>query len=50
MNLKNQKIQDITEKIRRITIKEQRIPFAFLFGSYARGEEIPISDIDIAIY
>jgi predicted nucleotidyltransferase len=26
------------------------IPFAFLFGSYAKSQQISLSDIDIAIY
>lgn len=26
------------------------IPFAFLFGSYAKGRQTPLSDIDIALY
>ena len=26
------------------------IAFAYLFGSYAQGKEIPLSDVDIAVY
>ncbi len=27
-----------------------KIPFAFLFGSWAKGKQTPLSDIDIAIF
>lgn len=28
----------------------RKIPFAFLFGSYAEGKQTPFSDIDVAIF
>lgn len=44
------KAVQVLEKARRLISQEKRIPFAFLFGSYAEGEETILSDIDIAIY
>jgi hypothetical protein len=40
----------ITEKISKILSKERDILFAYIFGSYARGEARKESDIDIAIF
>ncbi|MFZ6006219.1 MAG: type VII toxin-antitoxin system MntA family adenylyltransferase antitoxin, partial [Nitrospirota bacterium] len=30
--------------------KTEGVEFAYLFGSFARGDEFPFSDIDIAVY
>ena len=40
----------LEEKIRKTLEKERNILFAYIFGSYARGEARENSDIDIAIY
>lgn len=37
------------EKLRKLFRKESRIIAAYLFGSYSRGEEGALSDIDIAV-
>ena len=44
------KAKKILEKAQKTISDEQRIPFAFLFGSYANGRETVLSDIDMAIY
>ncbi len=44
------KAREVLKKARRFIFHEKRIPFAFLFGSYAQGGETVLSDIDIAIY
>lgn len=44
------KSKNILEKVQESIYHEPRIPFAFLFGSYADGRETILSDIDIAIY
>ena len=42
---------DITEKIRPVIEKyKDHILFAYLFGSAARNEQRPLSDIDIAVF
>ncbi len=33
-----------------LAVYKKNIPFAFIFGSYARAQQTPHSDIDIAIY
>jgi len=40
----------VLNTVKNILKKEPNIEFAFLFGSYAKGEETEFSDIDIAIY
>ncbi len=44
------KTREILEKAKEAISSSLGIPFAFLFGSYAEGREISLSDIDIAIY
>lgn len=46
----SKKAKKILEKAQKPISDEQRIPFAFLFGSYADGNETILSDIDVAIY
>lgn len=45
---------DIAEKLEKIKVcigrYRKKIPFAFLFGSWARGKQTTLSDIDIAIF
>jgi len=40
----------LEEKIKKMLEKEKNILFAYIFGSYARGEARENSDIDVAIY
>ena len=40
----------LEEKIKKTLEKERNILFAYIFGSYARGEARENSDIDLAIY
>jgi len=48
------KNKDITEQLKKIKScigqYKKKIPFAFLFGSWADGKQTPLSDIDIAIF
>lgn len=48
------KNKDITEQLKKIKScigqYKKKIPFAFLFGSWARGKQTPLSDIDMAIF
>jgi len=46
MDLQNAKFQDLTP----ILEEEERVKFAYLFGSRARGQAGPLSDMDIAVY
>lgn len=46
--MKNNKIK-IEENIKR-TLRKHPIVFAYLFGSYAKNEVLPFSDLDIAVY
>ena len=39
----------LLEKLRKIFTRYPEVPVAYLYGSYAKGEEGPLSDIDIAI-
>lgn len=45
-NTINLNIEEITKYLEEIP----GIRFAYLFGSYAEGKELPMSDVDIAIY
>jgi predicted nucleotidyltransferase len=36
--------------IKKILEDDRRVVFAFLFGSRARGEATPLSDVDIAVF
>ncbi|HHD72335.1 MAG TPA: nucleotidyltransferase domain-containing protein [Epsilonproteobacteria bacterium] len=40
----------ISESIAEILQKNEKVQFAYLFGSYARGDELEGSDVDIAVY
>ncbi len=40
----------ILDEIKRSLIKIDNIIFAYVYGSFARGETHPFSDIDIAVY
>lgn len=41
-------IEDITKKCARVLSKYD-VTFCYLFGSYAKGKEIPTSDVDLLI-
>lgn len=41
---------DIVLMLNEIFQKIEDVEFAYLFGSSARGDEFPLSDIDIAVY
>ena len=43
-------IQRLVERIAKLLDPRSEILEAYLFGSYARGEEQPHSDIDVAVY
>ena len=43
-------MQDLTPKISAILAGNSSVVFAYLFGSVARKEQNPLSDIDIAVY
>ena len=40
----------ILESIREALQNHGEVKFAYLFGSYARGDEVSSSDVDIAVY
>jgi predicted nucleotidyltransferase len=51
--MQNAKFKDLTPQtafIDRILEKDERVKFAYLFGSAARKEQGRLSDIDIAVY
>lgn len=43
-------IEDMTSKINKYLLMYDDVAFAFLFGSFIRGETTGLSDVDIAIY
>lgn len=43
-------VKEISKKLSAIFEKIERVEFAYLFGSFARGDAFPFSDIDIAVY
>jgi len=40
----------LLEKLQEFFAKREEVEFAYLFGSYARGDFAPYSDIDIALF
>lgn len=38
------------DELRKYFIREKSVALAFLFGSFARGENLPDSDADVAVY
>ncbi|MEW6740746.1 MAG: nucleotidyltransferase domain-containing protein [Nitrospirota bacterium] len=48
--MKEQSVKELSEKLTAIFHKTEGVKFAYLFGSFARGDEFPFSDIDIAVY
>ena len=42
--------KNIKQKVVKCLQQEENVIFAYLFGSYARKEQHPFSDIDIAVY
>lgn len=43
-------MRDIIERAIEVFRKIGNVEFAYLFGSSARGDEFPMSDVDIAVY
>ena len=41
-------IDDITRKCSEV-FKQYNVKFCYLFGSYAKGKETPVSDVDLLI-
>lgn len=41
---------EIEDRLRSILIDEPRVRFGYLFGSAARGDRRPNSDVDVAVY
>jgi uncharacterized protein len=39
----------VDDAIREVLLKDDRVAFALVFGSTARGEETPFSDVDVAV-
>ncbi len=48
--MKEQSVKDLSEKLTTIFRRIEKVEFAYLFGSFARGDDFPFSDIDIAVY
>ncbi len=40
----------ISAKLNELFCKMKDVEFAYVFGSYARGDVFPLSDIDVAVY
>jgi len=40
----------LIKALKRVLSKEEEILFAYLYGSYAQGTNIPESDVDLALY
>jgi len=40
----------ISAKLNELFRKMKDVEFAYVFGSYARGDVFPLSDIDVAVY
>jgi uncharacterized protein len=47
---KELKVVDKVEAVRSFLAEERKVKFAYLFGSLARGDSGPLSDIDLAVY
>lgn len=47
---KQMSIEDMTSKINKYLLMHDDVAFAFLFGSFIRGEATGFSDVDIAIF
>jgi len=42
--------EEIVRILKEVLEKEKNVQFALLFGSYARGDYFPFSDVDVAVY
>jgi predicted nucleotidyltransferase len=49
-NLLQRNIVDVEAKLKETLLMRDDIAFAFLFGSFARGERTRFSDLDIALF
>lgn len=45
----DQVITEIADRIRQVVEADQRVRFAYLFGSMSRGDDRPESDVDLAV-
>lgn len=45
----DQVIAEIADRIRQVVEADQRVRFAYLFGSMSRGDDRPESDVDLAV-
>ena len=48
--MRNAKFKDLTPIVAPVFEKDEKVKFAYLFGSAAREEQSTLSDIDIAVY
>ncbi|BCB97109.1 nucleotidyltransferase [Dissulfurispira thermophila] len=48
--MNEQVVKELSEKLDGIFYRIREVEFAYLFGSFARGDEFSFSDIDIAVY
>lgn len=46
----NERAGELLRRLRRVLVTRPGVRFAFLFGSTARGDSGPLSDVDIAVY
>ena len=44
------KREEVIARLRRVLEDNENVVFAYLYGSYARQQEHPFSDIDVAIF
>ena len=42
-------VNELIKALKRIASRHPELKLMYLFGSYAKGKEMPISDIDIAV-
>ncbi|MFN3396363.1 MAG: nucleotidyltransferase domain-containing protein [Thermodesulfovibrionales bacterium] len=45
--MKEQSTKDLFERLNAIFSRTEEVAFAYLFGSFARGDDFPISDIAV---
>jgi predicted nucleotidyltransferase len=48
--MNEQSVKDLSEKLTAIFRRIEKVEFAYLFGSFARGDDFPFSDIDVAVF
>lgn len=45
-----ERLEDLIRRLRAVLIQEEDVRSAWLFGSVARGEDRPDSDVDVAVW